>query len=566
VFKDGLVLARYAKAGGRPLRDVRCILEDRSHDMWFGTKDDGLVRLREGTFDAFTKRDGLSSDRVWALHEDAEGMLWIGTEDGLTRWKAGKFSTFTTKHGLMENSILCVLEDELGYLWLSGLRGLYRVKREQLNAVADRGAESVNVASFGTADGMESSEANGEHQPAGWKARDGRLWFPTTCGLVVIDPNTIPTNEVPPLVAIEEAHADNQVIFGDGVPVPDAGIKLAPGRAKVLEVRYTASSMSAPERVRFKYNLEGADREWHDAGNQRAVFFTNLRPGKYNFRVRACNQNGVWNKEPVSLAFSLAPYFWQTWPFYVLCAAGAGLAALGLHQRRVAMLRRFDRLEREQVLQNERARIARDLHDDLGANLTGIALKADLAQRHIDGAQAGQLADIAAGTRALVDNMRGTVWALNPRHDTLESLARFLAQQVEDIVTAAGLRCRLELPDAFPEITIPSPARYHIHLVIKEALHNALKHARAGEVRFGLDVNREVLSLRISDDGLGFDPQRPHVSKSNGQANGNGGHGLANMRQRVEALGGQWDLKSAPGQGTSITIRIPTASFRSKPK
>ena len=193
-------------------------------------------------------------------------------------------------------------------------------------------------------------------------------------------------------------------------------------------------------------------------------------------------------------------------------------------------------------------------------------MKADLAQRHLDGAPAGQLADIAAGTRALVDNMRGTVWALNPRHDTLESLARFLAQQVEDFVTDAGLRCRLELPDVFPEITVPSPARYHIHLVIKEALHNSLKHARAGEIRFSLDVSREVLSLRISDDGEGFDPECPRVSSSHSEANGNGGHGLTNMRQRVETLGGEWDLKSAPGQGTSITIHIPIGSFRAKPK
>ncbi|MDB6034313.1 MAG: putative Two component regulator propeller domain protein, partial [Verrucomicrobiales bacterium] len=566
VFKDGTIIARYTKATGQPLQDVRCILEDHDQNMWFGTQGRGLIRLRAGRFDAFTTRDGLSNDRVWALHEDKQGTLWIGTEDGLSRWKAGKLFSFTTKHGLMENAILCILEDELGYVWLSGLRGIYRLKREQLNAVADRGAEGVDVASFGTTDGMESSEANGEHQPAGWKARDGRLWFPTTCGVVLIDPKTIPTNEVPPLVAIEQVRADDEIIFGDGGHSPNAALNLAPGRARVLEVRYTANSMSAPERVRFKYNLEPAAPEWHDAGGQRVAFFTNLRPGKYTFRVKACNQNGAWNSQPASFAFSVAPFFWQTWPFYVFCAAAASLAGLGLHHRRVTMLRRFDHLQREQALQNERARIARDLHDDLGANLTGIALKADLAQRHVDAPQSIHLADIAAGARALVDNMRGTVWALNPRHDTLESLARFLAQQVEDFVTGAGLRCRLELPDTFPEMTVPSPVRYQIHLVVKEALHNSVKHARASEIRFSLDVNGEALCVRIADDGIGFNPQSPQLSTSNGQPSGHGGHGLSNMRQRIENLGGQWHLKSAAGQGASITIYIPKKSFRPKLK
>jgi signal transduction histidine kinase/ligand-binding sensor domain-containing protein len=566
VFKDGKVTDRYTKATGQPIHDARCILEDRDRNMWFGTQGQGLIRLRGGKLDVFTTRDGLSSDRVWALHEDAQGMLWIGTEDGLTRWNAGRFSTINTKHGLMENAVLCILEDDLGCLWMSGLRGIYRLKPEQLNAVADHRAEAINVASFGTIDGMESSEANGEHQPAGWKARDGRLWFPTTCGLVEIDPKTIPTNEVPPPAAIEQVLADDQIIFGDGARAAGPTIKLGPGRARVLQVRYTANSMSAPERVRFKYNLEPGDPEWHDAEGQRVAFFTNLRPGKYTFRVKACNQNGAWNKEAASLSFSLAPYFWQTWPFYTLCVAGAGLAAFGLHHRRVTVLRRFDSLEREQVLQNERARIARDLHDDLGANLTGIALKADLAQRHVDGPRVSQLADIAAGARALVDNMRGTVWALNPCQDTLENLARFLAQQVENFVTDGGLRCRLELPDTFPEITVPSPARYHIHLVIKEALHNSLKHAWASEIRFSLEVNREILSLRVSDNGIGFDPKNHPLSASNGETAGSRGHGLVNMRQRVENLGAQWEFRSAPGRGTSILIHIPIQSLGAKPK
>jgi signal transduction histidine kinase len=217
-------------------------------------------------------------------------------------------------------------------------------------------------------------------------------------------------------------------------------------------------------------------------------------------------------------------------------------------------------LEREQALQSERSRIARDLHDDLGANLTGIALKADVAQRQLHGTDtaAAQLADIATSTRALVDNMRETVWALNPKHDTLESLARFLAQQVETFVTDAELRCRLELPDQFPAITVPSPARYHIHMVVKEALHNAVKHAGAHEVHFSLNVAGDDLLLRITDDGHGF-------NLSNSQRSDSGGNGLPNMRQRVESLGGELRIASAASQGTSVLLQIPLQSFQAKP-
>jgi len=246
----------------------------------------------------FTTKDGLSNNRAWALYEDADGAIWIGTEHGLNRFKNGRLFAYTTREGLFDNWVNHLIEDDFGNFWISCNRGIYRVSRKELNEVADEKARSVRCAVYGEADGMLSAETNGETQPAGWKARDGRLWFPTTKGVVVIDPKTIQNNDVPPPVVIEQVRADEEVIFGDGaaadvrrlstqIRTPNSELrtlKLKPGRARVLEIQYTANSFVAPEKVRFKYRLEGHDADWRDAGNRHVAYYTDLAPGKYNFQ------------------------------------------------------------------------------------------------------------------------------------------------------------------------------------------------------------------------------------------------------------------------------------------
>jgi signal transduction histidine kinase len=570
--------------------DVRVIYQDRRGDLWFGTYGGGLNRLHDGKITTFCTGRGNYNNRAWWIHEDAEGVFWVGSEDGLNRFVSpgvqesevqslqskvegqgggDGFFTFTTKHGLGENVVNNIQEDTFGYLWLSGLRGIYRIPRSELNEVAAGKRAEVECIAFGEADGMLNSECNGgDNQPAGCKDPKGRVWFPTAKGVVVIDPAQIHRNEIPPPLVIEQVKANEEVIYGDGTTEnqksdsrnqkSETGVRIAPGGARVLEIQYTANSLVAPEKVRFRYRLEGYDGHWRDAGDRRVAFYTNLRPGNYRFELKACNHHGVWSQLPAAFAFTVAPHFYETGPFYGLCAASAVMATFGLHYRRVRVLRRIDRLERAQALQTERARIARDLHDNLGANLTGIALKADLAQRQLSGAQgaSGPLADIATSTRGLVDQMRETVWALNPKNDTLESLARFLGHLVEHYANSAELRCRLDLPDWFPTIELPSSVRHHLCLVVKEALHNAVKHAGAHEIHFELEMDNETLCLRVADDGHGFQPNSSPPMAPEEQHTG--GNGLPNMRQRVLDLGGTLQLDTAPGRGTRLTIRIPT--------
>ena len=309
--------------------------------------------------------------------------------------------------------------------------------------------------------------------------------------------------------------------------------QLAPGHARVVEIHYTANSLVAPERVRFRYRLMGSDSDWlWDDQNRRVAFYTNLRPGDYTFHVTACNSHGTWNEQGDQFSFYVAPHFYETWLFDIACGAILVFAGPALHYRRMRRLRRVQRLEQQRALHEERARIAKDLHDDLGANLAGLALQLDLARSQGLPADTLQerLANLARHTRGLVDNMREVVWAMNPQHDNMESLASFLGQYTEEYLAAAGLRCRLELPSNLPAVPVSSRSRHQLFLVLKEALHNIVRHARASEVRLRLEHEPHELRLAIEDDGCGLPPDGARVA----------GHGLDSMKKRVVDLGGEF--------------------------
>ena len=530
-------------------------------------------------------------------------MFWIATEDGLNRFvppgvdqvrkpksegqsgrgvrnptapgeNEDRFFTFTTQHGLGENVVNNIQEDQFGYLWLSGLHGIYRVSRQELNDIAAGRRAQARCVAYGEADGMLNSECNGgDNQPAGCKDSEGRIWFPTVQGVVAVDPKGAQRAELPPPVVIEQVRANDQVVFGDGMdwqskvqgPKSKVGAasrpnhqssnstyQLPPGHARVLEIHYTANSLVAPERMRFKYRLEGHDPDWlWDDQNRRAAFYTDLHPGRYTFRVTACNTHGCWNEDGAQFTFSVAPYLWETWWFY--CGAGLSvlLAAAGLHYRRVRGLHKIQLLQQQRALEEERARIARDLHDDLGANLTGLALQLDLAQAHgaLPDALQRQLATLARSTRGLVDNMREVVWAMNPQNDNMESLTSFLGQYTENYLAAAGLRCRLEIPAQAPAQALSSNLRHQLFLVLKEALHNVVRHARASEVHLRLEWEKTELRLTLSDNGRGLPPESGRVPE----------HGLDNMEKRVTKLGGRFRATSGPGGGTSLAVAVPLA-------
>jgi PAS domain S-box-containing protein len=337
-LKDGKFIA-YQTKDGLVHNDVRFITEDRDGALWIGTMG-GMSRLKDGKFTNYTVENGLSNNSVRAILQDEEGALWIGTYGGgLNRFKDGKFIHCRATDGLFDDVVSRILDDGRGNFWMSGNRGIFRVSKKELNDFADGKLKMVHSISYGVADGMPTNECNGGAQPAGWKTRDGRLLFPTIKGIAIIDLGGVRTNMVPPPLAIEQVLIDKAPVEArDNIEVP-------PGDGN-LEIHYTALTLSAPEKALFKYKLEGYDKEWVDAGARRAAYYTNLPPGSYTFRVIASNEDGLWNEVGASLQLRLRPHFYQTWWFYVLCAAAAALLGLGCYKLRVRRLvRRTEELE-----------------------------------------------------------------------------------------------------------------------------------------------------------------------------------------------------------------------------
>ncbi len=333
-LKDG-VLRGYGEKEGIPKRTVRYFHQDQEGSLWIGT-DAGLFRLKDGALLAYDKTKGLPHMSVNCIHEDADGTLWLGTNGGLARLRGGRLTACTTKDGLFDNMIFHILEDDRGRLWMSCNNGIFCVSKQELNDLADGKTDRVTSTVYGQADGMKSRECNGGSQPAGCRRKDGSLWFPTIKGAVRIDPEKLLSNPLAPPVVIEKLVADGRVTDRTGDVVLPAG-------TNSMEIHYTALSFVSPEAVSFKYQLDGFDNGWIDAGTRRVAYYTHLSPGRYNFRVIAQNADGVWNETGASLALYQRPLFYQAYWFYTLSALAVVLSGFAMHRIRV---RHFEARER----------------------------------------------------------------------------------------------------------------------------------------------------------------------------------------------------------------------------
>lgn len=559
--------SRFGQKEGLPDLDIRCILRDSSGKLWLGTHGGGLNFFYKGAFQNFSEKDGLPHLQVHCLYEDSQRTLWVGTQLGLARFKKDRFQTISTRQGLFDNCVNHIEEDDAGRLWIGCNRGIYSVLRSQLNGVADGSLAQVNCVVYGEADGMLSNETNGEHQPSGWKGPDGRLWFPTQKGLAVVDPKAPRDEEQMVRVGIERVRANGKTVFDvlpllyEESPVSSNGTEAAPVQAsdglwnfpsqirQSLEFHYGANSFTAPERIKYRYKMDGYENEWHEAGPQRLAVYTNLRPGKYRFQVSACNQHGLWNNQTAVFGFSIAPHFTETNSFYGLCALAVMLAAWGIHHYRVGVVRQMQELTAQAALSEQRARIARDMHDDLGANLSKIALINEVVRRNIGNPQVlqsetGKIANIASQT---VDGLSELVWAANPKYDTIDTLFSYLREYAGQFFEETSIRCQLFInPPAFRG-QVDFKLRRHLFLVVKEALHNILKHSRASTAEVRITAEPGAITISIADNGIGLNARGPAAS----------GNGLSNMRQRIHECNGTFDIQSPDNLGTSLLIRVP---------
>ena len=453
--------------------DVRTVCEDDEGRLWVGTSY-GLNLLEGSRFKPVLEgAPDVPFNAVIALHADAAGDVWIGTmEQGLFRWRDGRFSRFHTGAGLYDDLILRILEDDSGHLWMCCNRGIFRVSKADLNAFADGNLERIECVVFGKPYALPSIECNGTFQPAGWKSRDGRLWFPTAEGVAVVDPGNLPRNTRPPTVIIKQVRAG-----GEPLKISEA-MQIGPG-ARDIAIRFTALSFIAPSHVQFRYRLDGLDEDWLAETTERSARYTRLPPGEYTFRVMAANIDNVWNEAGASLAFQVLPSWWQTRAFMVL----AGIATAGFigGVARVWTARRYRRrmaeLEHQHALERERSRIATDLHDDVGSNLGSIALLNASARKQSSGNAAEDFSEIQQIAESTAESMRDIVWSINSSEDELPQLVLRMKETAGRIL--GKISWEFDAAPNLPARKLSTEFKRHFFLIFKESLHNIRKHSRA---------------------------------------------------------------------------------------
>ena len=536
---------------------VRALAQTPDGNVWAGADDGTIYHCEPDKLTPFRPMDALAEQPIYSLVADADGTLWAGTfRGGLLRFRNGAFFRITAKDGLPVDVISQMVDDGRGRLWLGTHQGIYSVAKSALNAVADGHTNTLDYVIYGRHDGMASVECSDGYQPACWRASDGRLWFTTVRGGVAwVDPNEVTARSTPPPVLIEEVRVDGELagLSGGKIVVP-------PGH-KQIDIRYTALSFEGGDRARFRYRLEGLDTDWVDADTRRTLPLRNLLPREYRFRVIACNSEGVWNKSGASVDFVVRPYFYQTLPFKII----AGLLVVGgvsIAVRRAATRkyrRKLALLQQQHAIERDRARIAKDIHDDIGAGLTQITLLTELARREPEQTNAN-LERITHSARKLTKAMDEIVWAVDPQHDTFEGLLDYVSAYAEDFLRVAGIRCRMDLPVTLPAMQVDAELRYNLFLALKEALNNIVKHAKATEVWLRLKIESDSFTLAVEDNGRGLTA----ASGAPGPAqNGDrlaGGSGMENLRKRLAAVGGDCEVRSEPGQGTRVvmTVRVKT--------
>ncbi len=547
------------------LRVIRASAQDTAGNVWFGTSKGVLLRVETNRVVDMTAETTGTLQPIRYIYATPDGSVWIAYAGaGLGRMKNGHFAMITGQQGFYDSFVSQVVADDRGWLWFGANRGIFKVRQRELEAVADGQAKRVNSIHYGPADELPSLQANFGSSPNSMRSHDGKLWLTMRTALVVVNPKKMRENSPsPPVLLTQVAVGDRVVAAYGGVTGPPKengatvldlarahdGLKLPPNHRPV-EIQFTALSFIESENLNFRYRLKGLEDEWQDAVKDRVAVFPQLPPGQYEFQVNACNSEGIWTETGPSLSLEVTPFYWQTWWFRSGTLAAFTLIVIAI-VRYVSFRRlraQLSQLEAQAALHKERARIAKDIHDDLGANLTQISLLGELA--HQDRAAPQQVGEhiekISTIARRAVKSLDEIVWAVNPQNDTLTHFIDYTGQFALDYLRLAGIRCRLNLPEQSLERELSTDVRHNLFLVVKEAINNTVKHSHATELRLRIAVTEEKLEIMIEDNGSGFD-QAPLAE---------GADGLRNMRQRMADIGGQCWIQGRPGAGAKVTIEL----------
>ena len=539
---------------------VAALKEGPDGSLWIGTIGGMLRHWQDGKLTSYLPHDNVPASRFCALWPSADGTVWIGTmSGGLLEFKDGIFTRFTTADGLADDSISHILADDEDNLWLGSHVGVMCIAKKSLSPRMDR-AMPVRCRLFGRSDGLPTVALTLEFQPSCVKTHDGILWFGTPKGASWVNPRVVRPAEPPPPVLVESIRADNQMreltqpVSGNAMPE----LTVEPG-VNNLEVRFTSPVFTAPEEMRFKYRLDKLDADWVDLGGQRTVTFTHLSPGEYAFNVMAGNTDGRWSQPPAAFRLIVQPHLWERTSFR-LALMFALLGGVVLTVRRTTqqrLRRKLEVLRQQQQIYQERARIAQDLHDDLGAGLTEISLTSAMSTNpNLPEYESLQYSrEVSARAAELVQRMDEIVWAVNPRNDSFVSLSFYACQYAEQILKPLGIACRLDVQQGLPEISLNAEQRYNFFLAFKEAIANIAKHSGATELRLAIHIAEGKFLFQLEDNGRGFAPGSEQP----------GADGLRNIRERITRVGGECEITSQPGRGTRVSMMLPVVTQPAKP-
>ncbi|MDX2151433.1 MAG: two-component regulator propeller domain-containing protein [Bryobacteraceae bacterium] len=544
---------------GRSQQAKAMVLEQGG--LWLSFwKDGGLLYFKDGQVRAsYGAPEGLGKGHVPALYKDAHGALWASTEEGgLSRLANGRIVTLTTRNGLPCNTIHWALEDDRRNFWLYSACGLIRVARSELDSWLADPSRILQTTLFDASDGVKlRSLAASGYGPTVAKATDGRIWFVSGEGVQVFDPRNSALNRHRPPVHIEQVVANGKVQWQNSPTGVPTELRLPP-EIRNLQFDFTALSLVEPKKVHFKYRLEGQDPDWREVVNSRQAQYTNLRPGRYRFRVIASNNSGIWNETGASLPLVVPPAFYQTNLFLILCGIAFLMLLWAAHLIRLSRLRHeFSLRIQERV--DERTRIARELHDTLLQSFHGLLLPLQascnlLPDRPTDARRVLERAiDNAARAiteaRDAVQGLRSTPSLCGDLIEAIQALGPELASYQPPGASLPAFSVHVE----GSQMSLHPTQRDDIYRIVREALHNAYRHAQARQIEVEIRYNPGHLRIRVRDDGVGVDP---NVLTSEGPA----GHwGLKGIRERATRLGGKLDIWSERGAGTELELVIPAS-------
>jgi ligand-binding sensor domain-containing protein/signal transduction histidine kinase len=526
------------------------LVSDSAGGVWTGLLTGGIADFRAGQVRhlALTK-DAAREGRVLDLSRDRDGAMWAATEDGLARIANDSVATLTTANGLPCNSVHWMIEDDSSSYWLYTRCGLVRIPRNEIQAWISDPKRAVQLTTFDSADGVRLVAIASGSRPAATKASDGRIWFVNANTVSVIDPSHIGMNTLPPPVHIEQITGDGQTY--DARP----GVRL-PARVRDLAIDYTALSLAAPEKVHFRFKLEGQDPDWREVVNDRQVQYSNLPPGSYRFRVTASNNSGVWNETGDTLEFSIAPAYYQTSWFRASVLMTLLLMLWGMYRLRLHQLAREFNAHLEGRV-DERLRVSRDLHDTLLQTFQGLIpvfqtarnllpLRADRAAEVLDEGLKDAADAIVEGRNA-IQNLRG-----KPSLDRdIGSLLNAAGQELADSTKAEGSPPEFRVVIEGSQQPLAPLLQDEVYRIAREMLRNAFRHAHANRIEAEIRYDRGTFRLRIRDNGKGIDST---VLKKGART---GHFGLPGMHERAKRIGGRLKIWSEPGAGTEAELMVP---------